>query len=195
MFIVVCRDMEFRVNNESSGHGIIAADVCIDDQWHEATSAKVANGSHQSPQNISIQIDSSSVMITWSSPNDNIISGYDLSCTTSTLSNRQIHEVKVHNVSANTTQIQVNGLLPATEYECCVNAHILTNTPLDLTSSNCVTTRTASMLTGLNNGLAIGLGICCLLVVVSIFINVFLLVRLKKGATVTINSSLTKFNE
>ena len=83
--------MELRVNNESSGHGIIAADVCIDDQWHEATSAKVANGSHQSPQNISIQVNSTSVMITWSSPNDMLISGYDLSCTASALSDGQIH--------------------------------------------------------------------------------------------------------
>ena len=192
MFIVVCRDMELRVNNESSGHAGRIAEVCIDDQWHEATSAKVANGSHQSPQNISIQVDSTSMMIMWSSPNDTIISGYDLSCTTSALSNRQIHEVKVPNVSANTTQIQVNGLLPGTEYKCCVNAHIVTSTPLDLTSSNCITTKTDSMLTGLlSNSLAIGLGTCCLLVVIvcvgSILINVFfLMAHVKKGAPVTI---------
>ena len=54
----VCRDMEFRVNNKSSGHGKIV-EVCIDDQWHEATTAKVANDS-QSPQDISIQVDSTS---------------------------------------------------------------------------------------------------------------------------------------
>ena len=107
--------MEFRVNNESSGHGRIV-EVCINDQWHEAAhSAKVAHSSHQSPQNISIQVDSTSVMIMWSSPNDTIISGYDLSCTTSALTNRQIHEVKVPNVSASTTQAQVNGLLSGTE--------------------------------------------------------------------------------
>ena len=57
----VCRDMEFRVNNKSSGHGSIA-EVCIDDQWYEATSAKVANNS-QSSQDISIQVDSTSVMV------------------------------------------------------------------------------------------------------------------------------------
>ena len=195
-FIVVCRDMEFRVNNGSSGHGRIA-EVCIDDQWHEVTSAKVVNSSHQSPPNISIQVDSTSVMIMWSSPNDTIISEYDLSCTTSTLSNRQIHEVKIHNVSARTTQAHINGLLPGTEYKCCVNAHIMMNTPLDLISSSCMATWTES--TTLTNQkpssndftieLGIGLGTCCLLLFVvcvgSIFINVFLLVaRLKKGATI-----------
>ena len=151
--------MEFRVNNESSGHGRIV-EVCIDDQWHEAISAKVANSSHQSPQNISIQVNSTSVMITWSSPNDTIISGYDLSCTTSALTNRQIHEVKVLNVSASTTQAHIHGLLLSTEYKCCVNAHILTTTPLDLISSNCVTTTTASFLMnqGRSDDLLIGLG-------------------------------------
>ena len=189
--------MEFRVNHESSGHGIIAADVCIDDQWHEATSAKVANSSHQSPQNISIQVDSTSVMIMWSSPKDTIISGYDLSCTTSALSDGQIHEVKLPTVSASTIQIQVNGLLPGIEYTCCVNAHIMTNTPLDLISSSCMATRTESTtLTKQKPSsndfiieLGIGLGTCCLLLFVvcvgSIFINVFLLAaRLKKGATI-----------
>ena len=48
------------------------------------------------------------------------------------------------NVSTSTTRIQVIGLLPGTEYECCLNAHILTNTPLDLISSECVTTNTKS---------------------------------------------------
>ena len=201
VFIVVCRNMEFRVNHESSGHGIIAADVCIDDQWHEATSAKVVNSSHQSTQNISIQVDSTSVMIMWSSPNDTIISGYDLSCTTSALSDGQIHEVKVPNVSASTIQIQINGLLPGTEYTCCVNAHIMTNTPLDQISSSCMATRAEipTESTTMTNQepssndftikLGIGLGTCCLLLFVvcvgSMFINVFLLAaRLKKGATI-----------
>ena len=161
--------MEFRVNNKSSGHGIIAVDVCIDDQWHEATSAKVANNSHQSSQSISIQVNSTSVTIMWSeqtSPNDTVISGYDLSCTTSALSDGQIHEVKISNISASTTQAQINGLLPGTEYKCCVNAHILTNTPLDLISSNCITTRTEldqRPSDDLAIGLGTGLGICSLL--------------------------------
>ena len=174
MFIVVCRDMELRVNNKNSGHGIIAADVCINDQWHEATSAKVASNSHQSPQNISIQVNSTSVTIMWSeqtSPNDTVISGYDLSCTTSALSDGQIHEVKVLNVSASTTQAHIHGLLLSTEYKCCVNAHILTNTPLDLISSNCVTTITVLFLTNQGRsddvliGLGTGLGISSLLLV------------------------------
>ena len=117
-------------------------EVCIDDQWYEATrSAKVVSNS-QSSQNISIQVDSTSVMVVLSEqsiPNDKTFSEYDLSCTTSALSDGQIHEMKVPNVSASTNRIQVSGLLPGTAYECCINAHILTNTPLDLISSSCVT--------------------------------------------------------
>ena len=48
------------------------------------------------------------------------------------------------NISASTTRIQVNGLLSGIAYECCVNAHLLTNTPLDLISSHCATTKTKS---------------------------------------------------
>ena len=56
--------MELRVNNKSDGCGRIA-EVCIDDEWHEAMSAKVANNS-QSPQDISVMIaESTSVMIKW----------------------------------------------------------------------------------------------------------------------------------
>ena len=180
--------MEFRVN-KSSGHGKIA-EVCIDDQWHEVTSAKVANNS-QSPQDISIQVDSTSVMITWSGqsiPNDKIISGYDLLCTTSAPSDSQIHEVKVPNISASTSRIQVNGLLPGTAYKCCAYAHILTNTPLDLISSRCVTTKTKSDKVPNCNDLAIGLGtsLGLLLVVVcvgSVFINILLVMRLKNSTT------------
>ena len=142
--------MELRVNNSSDGHGRIA-EVCIDDEWHEATSAKIANNS-QSPQDISVMIaDSTSLMIKWSAgqsfSNDNnkIISGYDLSCTTSALSDGQLHEVRVPNISANgATEVQVHGLLPGTAYKCCVSAYIHTNTPIDLISSSCVATSTES---------------------------------------------------
>ena len=178
-YVTVCRDLEFRVNSKSSGHGRIV-EVCIDDQWHEARTAKIANNS-QSPQDISIQVDSTSesVIITWSEqsiPNDKTISGYDLSCTTSALSDGQIHEVKVPNVSASTTnyRVQVNGLLPGTAYECCVSAHILTITPLDLISPSCVTTKTKSLQEA-SNGLVIrlgtGLGICSLLLVLGMLVG------------------------
>ena len=184
---IVCRDFELRVNNESNQHGRIV-EVCIDDQWHEASSAKVANDS-QSPHNISIQVDSTSVMITWSEqsvPNDKIISGYDLSCTGSELSDGQIHEMKVPNINASTTRIQVNGLLPGTSYKCCVYAHILTNTPLDLISSRCAKTKTKSGKVPDCNDLAIGLGTSLgfLLVFVcvgSVFINILLVMRLKNS--------------
>ena len=155
-------------------------EVCIDDQWHEAIhSAKVATNT-QSPQDVSIQVDSTSVMVVLSEQsilNDKTISGYDLSCTTSALSEGQIHEVKVPNVSASTNRIQVSGLLPSTAYECCVNAHILTNTPLDLISSSCitVTTITKSLQERPTDGLIIGLGtglsICSLLLVLGILVG------------------------
>ena len=64
--LTVCRDLELRINNKSNGYGRIV-EVCIDDQWYEAIhSAKVANNISQSPQDISVQVDSTSVMITWS---------------------------------------------------------------------------------------------------------------------------------
>jgi hypothetical protein len=170
--------MELRINNKTNGHGR-TAEVCIDDEWHETTSAKIANNS-QSPQDISVMIaDSTSVTIKWSGqqsiPNDNkTISGYDLSCTTSSLSDHgQIHEVRVSNISTSTTAVQVSGLLPGTAYKCCVNAHIQTNIPLDLISSNCVTTSTIKSVPEPNNdlliiGLGSGLGIFSLLLVVSV---------------------------
>ena len=182
--------MEFRVNSNSDGHGRIA-EVCIDDEWHEATSAKITNNS-QSPRDISVMIaDSTSVTIKWSTgqsiPNDNkIISGYDLSCTTSALSDGQIHEMRAPNISTSTTKIQVHGLLPGTAYKCCVNAHIHTNTPIDLISSSCVATSTeseevSSRSIDLATGLGAGLGLLLLaLFVGSIFINIFLIKRLAK---------------
>ena len=153
-------------------------EVCIDDEWHEATSAKVANGS-KSPQDISVITDSTSesVMLERSGqPNDKNISGYDLSCTTSSLSDhRQIHEVRVPNISTSTTRVQVSGLLPGTAYQCCVNAHIQTNTPLDLISSKCVAISTKSVQESIVNsliiGLGVGLGICSLLLLVSILVG------------------------
>ena len=149
-------------------------------------------------------VDSNSVMIKWSgqqsSPNNKIISGYDLSCTTSSLSDhRQIHGVRVPNISTSTTRVQVSGLLPGTAYKCCVNAHIQTNTPLDLISSNCVTASTTKSETVSNCGdLAIGLGaglglLPIVVCVGSILINIFLIKRLLKekdqGTKVKISST------
>ena len=91
------------------------------------------------------------------------------------ISDGQIHEVKVPNISTSTTNIQVNGLLPGTAYECCVNAHIQTNIPLDLTSSSCIATRTGSLTEpsdGMVIGLGSGLGICSLLLVLTLCILV-----------------------
>ena len=175
----MCRDLELRVHNKSNRQGKIA-EVCIDDEWHEATSAKSANNS-QSPQDITVMTaDLTSVMIKWSSgqsiPNDNkIISGYDLSCRTSSLSDGQIHEVRVPNISMSTIEIQVHGLLPGTAYECCVNAHIHTNTPIDLISFSCVATSTESLQEPRDElviGLGTGLGICSILMALVVGINV-----------------------
>ena len=194
----MCRDLEFRVNNKSDGHRRIV-EVCFDDQWHEAArSVQVAN-KFQLPQDITVQVDSTFVMIKWSGqqsiPNDKIISGYDLSCTTSILSDGQIHEVKVPNIGASTTRVQVNRLLPGTGYECCVNAHIQTNTPLDLISSSCVATTTDSIQEpkdGVVIGLGSGLGICSLLLVLVVSIQVGLIVRktscLKHHSTTQVNT-------
>ena len=184
--ISVCRDLELRINNKSDDHGS-TVEVCIDDHWHEAKRSMLVASNSQPLQDISVLIvDSNLVMIKWSgqqsSPNDKMIRGYDLSCTTSSLSDhRQIHEVRVSNISKSTTRVQVNGLLPGTAYQCCVNAHIQTNTPLDLISSNCVTTSTTKSETVPNCGdLAVGLGagLGLLLVVVcmgSVLINVLLI--------------------
>ena len=178
VFFSVCRDLELRVNNSSS-HGRLIQ-VCIDDHWHESTSSTTAANNLQSPQDISVQVDSTSVMIVWSEqsiPNDKTISGYDSSCTTSALSDGQIYEVIVPNISASTTKVQVNGLLPGTAYKCCISAHILTNTPLDLISSSCitVTTITKSLQERPTDGLIIrlgtGLGICSLLLVLGILVG------------------------
>ena len=164
-------------------------EICIDDQWHEVKRSMLLASNSQPLQDISVMIaDSNSVMIEWSgqqsSPNN---SGYDLSCTTSSLSNhRQIYEVRVPNISTSTTRVQVSGLLPGTAYQCCVNAHIQTNTPLDLIRSNCVTTSTIKSETVPNCGdltVGLGAGLGLLLVVVcvgSILINVLLVKRLLK---------------
>ena len=174
-------------------------EICIDDQWHEAKCSMLLANKSQPLQDISVMIaDSNSVMIKWSgqqsivSPNDKNISGYCLSCITSSLSDHgQIHEVSVPNISTSTTRVQVNGLLPGTAYQCCVNAHIQTNTPLDLISSNCVTVSTSitkskkvsscSDSFELAAGLGAGLGLLLILVCTgSILINMFLVKRLLK---------------
>ena len=147
----VCRDMEFRIINASSGdEGTVnTVEVCIDDQWHKAT-AKITDNS-SSPQNISVQENSTSMIIIWSPveqsiSNDQNISGYSILCITSSLSDLgQIHEVRVSNISISTTEVQVSGLLPDTAYQCCINAHIQTNTPLDLISTNCVDIATTTV--------------------------------------------------
>ena len=132
-------------------------------------------------------------------PSDKIISGYDLSCTISVLSDGQIQEMEVPNVSTSMTMIQVIGLLPGTAYECCVCVHILTNTPLDLISSICVTTKTKSdnnfRVPGCDDlVVCLGTGLGLLLVVVcvgSVFINILLVMRLKNSTTRNFKPSCT----
>ena len=165
-------------------------EMCIDDQWHEVKRSVLVANNSQPLQDISVLIvDSNSVMIKWSrqQSNNKNISGYDLSCTSSSLSDHgQIHDVRVPNINTNTTRVQISGLLPGTAYQCCVNAHIQTNTPLDLISSNCVTASTIKsekvcncddLFTGLGAGLGLPLLLLC---VGSILINIFLVKHLLK---------------
>ena len=178
--------------------------MCIDDQWHKVKCSMVIANNSQPLQDISVVIvDSNSVKIKWSEEQSiKSISGYDLSCTTSSLSDNGqilIHEVRVPNIRTSTTRIQVSGLLPGTAYQCCVNAHIQTNTPLDLISSNYVTTSTTKSETvpncgDLTVGLGAGLGLPLIIVCVgSILINIFLIKRLLKekdqGTKVKISST------
>ena len=186
----VCRDLELRVNNKSDVHRS-TVEMCINDQWHEVKRSMLVANNSQPLQDISVMIadsTSESVMLEWSGkPSDKSISGYDLSCITSSLTNYgQIHEVRVSNISTSTTMVQISGLLPGTAYQCCVNAHIQTNTPLDLISFNCVATSTTKSKTvpncgALAIGLGAGLGLLLILVCVgSILVNMFLVKRLLK---------------
>ena len=167
--------------------------MCIDDQWHDAShSMLIANNSQSLPIMI-VDSTSESVMLEWSGqPYHKNISGYDLSCTTSSLSDHgQIHKVRVSNISTSTTRVQVSGLLPGTAYQCCVNTHIQTNIPLDLISSTCVTVSTSIAKSKkvsscgdsfeLATGLGAGLGLLLIVVCVgSMLINMFLVKRLVK---------------
>ena len=204
--------MEFRIINASSGdEGTVnSVEVCIDDQWHKATT-KITNNS-SSPQNIFVQQNSTSMIIIWSHAEQSIpiimnISGYSVLCTASSLSDSehgQIHEVRVSNISASTTTVQVSGLLPGKAYQCCVNAHIQTNTPLDLINSNCVETSTKSVQEPIVNsliiGLGIGLGTCSLLLLVSILLG-FKISKtmsctscLKHDSTVTTQGNINRYD-
>ena len=140
----------------------------------------IANNSQSLPIMI-VDSTSESVILEWSGqPNHKNISGYDLSCTISSLSDHgQIHEVRVPNISTSNTRVQVSGLLSGTAYQCCVNAHILTNTPLDLISSNCITTSTTKSKKVSSCGdsfeLAVGLGAGLGLLLVVVFVGSILI--------------------
>ena len=56
--------MEFRVNIASSGDKgtVNSVEVCIDDQWHDSITKIITNNS-SSPQNISIQNNSTSMIV------------------------------------------------------------------------------------------------------------------------------------
>ena len=53
------------IQSQQQNHGRVV-EVCIDDQWHEATSAKVSTSQSSQVEDISVQVDSASVMIVWS---------------------------------------------------------------------------------------------------------------------------------
>ena len=176
--------MEFRVNNRRVDNLMLrrTVEVCIDDQWYKIMSsgAYVAANNSQSPHNISIHMSLTSVrMMIWSEQsitNDKIITGYGLSCTASALSDGQIHKVKLSNGSKGTTRSRSMDYNQA-QHMSAVSVHTLTNTPLDLISSSCVTTKTKSLQQEASNGqslvigLGTGLGICSLLLVLGILVG------------------------
>ena len=126
--------MELRFSDQGSGN----VEVCSGDQWHAVTNGAIVNNNTQG--NIAvIARNPTSVMIRYTS-NSARVQAYDASCTT--VSNGQIHSTKVAAVSRDVTEIQINGLAPNTNYECCATAYMMTNVPIDTISLSCTTTNT-----------------------------------------------------
>ena len=126
--------MEVRFSNSDSRN----VEMCIDDQWHTLVNSAIVNNT--TPWNITTKNDNTSIIIIWSLSNDLSVNNYDISCTS--INNRQTLSVEVGNVSANITTMLIDGLIPDTEYKCCITAHMLTNTLIDTISLSCITTRT-----------------------------------------------------
>ena len=130
----VCSDMEVRFSNGDSRN----VEVCIDDQWHTLVNSAIVIKT--TPWNITTENNSTSVIIIWSLSNDLSVNNYDISC--KTINSGQTFSVKVANVSASITMMLIDGLIPDTEYKCCITAHLLTSSLIDTITLSCITTRT-----------------------------------------------------
>ena len=133
----MCRDRELRFGDQGSRN----VEVCSDDQWHAVSIGAIVNNSTRG--NISVMaVSPTSVTIGFSL--NSLVRAYDLSCTT--VSNGQIHSVKVANVSREVTETQISGLAPNTNYECCATAYtMMTSIPIDIISLSCTTTNTPNL--------------------------------------------------
>ena len=129
--------MELRFGDQGSGK----VEVCSGDQWHAVSNGAIVNNNTRG--NITVTaVDPTSVTIGYTSSTMGVQT-YDVSCTT--VSNGQIHSVKVTDVSREVTMIQISGLSPNTDYECCATAYTTTNVPIDTISLSCTITRTPSL--------------------------------------------------
>ena len=133
----MCRDRELRFSDQGSRN----VEVCSGDQWHVVSNGVIVNNNTRG--NISvIAVNPTSITIGFSS-NGLGAQPYNMSCTT--VSNGQIHSVKVADVSREVSEIQISGLAPNTSYECCATTYTLTSVPIDTISLSCTTTNTPSL--------------------------------------------------
>lgn len=126
--------MELRFIDSNSRN----VEVCIDDQWLAVVDSAVVNNITQG--NITSMTTSTSVTIIWSPSLDLEFSKYDVSCTTNI--NGQIHSIKVSDLSVSMLTVNIGGLRPSTDYECCVTVHTQRNVQIDTLSTNCTVVRT-----------------------------------------------------
>ena len=177
----VCRDLELRFIDRN-------VEVCVSDQWHAVVDSAVVN--NITPGNImSSTADSTSVTVVWTPPPNLVFNKYDVSCTNE--NSGQIHTIKVADLSADVLTVNIRGLMPATDYTCCITVHTETNLQIDTLSMTCTEARTLaeggpSELSSSSTTIAIGLGavagFCILLLIVSIGCGVFLVHKYRKNA-------------
>lgn len=128
--------MEVRFSDQGSRN----VEVCSGDQWHAVTNGAIVDNNTRGTIAV-ITRNPTSVMIRYTS-NNLEVQAYDVSCTT--VSNGQIQSTTVADVivSREIAEIEINGLAPDTNYECCATAHVMTNVPIDTISMNCTTINT-----------------------------------------------------
>ena len=184
----VCGDMELRFGD----HYPKNVEVCSNDHWHVVSNGAIVNNITQG--NIAVAVVAPTLVTIEFSSSDVRVRGYTVSCTTGT--NGQIHSVIVTDVnrSREVTLIQISGLTPNTNYECCVQAYIETNIPINMVNMSCIKTGTSSLsvqpqeTSEINNtlymtGFWASLSICILLLCVCIGCIILLLIVLKRNSS------------